>query len=144
MPGCAWALVSEDRPAAFTVAANPPATAAPLRNSRRPSPMLSIRVLLSGGQEPVGVSPLVDDRPRTVWCSASSAGFAGATSSLSLGGGSEGGRSPPPSSLTPHQLEELARPRLPGALQDLLRRPVLDDPPVGHEPDPAGALAREA
>src|SRR5437016_11893269 len=79
MPGCAWALVSEDRPAAFTEAASPPTTAAPLRNSRRPSPMLSIRVLLSGGQEPVGVSSLVDDRPRTVWCSASSAGFAGAT-----------------------------------------------------------------
>src|SRR6266542_1381135 len=45
MPGCAWALVSEERPAAFTEAASPPATAAPLRNSRRPSSVLSIRVL---------------------------------------------------------------------------------------------------
>src|SRR5216117_1422340 len=42
------------------------------------------------------------------------------------------------------QLEELPRPRLPGALQDLLWRPFLDDPPVGHEHDPVGDLARKA
>src|SRR6266508_990911 len=47
MPGCAWALVSEDRPAALTEAASPPTTAAPLRHSRRPSSVVAMVVLLS-------------------------------------------------------------------------------------------------
>src|SRR5437773_10775299 len=65
-------------------------------------------------EEAVGVGSLVDDHPGIVWCSASSAGFAGATFriarlgrrgpqpgdvprlALRPGGGSEGGRGPPP------------------------------------------------
>src|SRR6266581_9518396 len=131
MPGCAWALVSEDRPAALTEAASPPATAAPLRNSRRPSSVLSIRVLLfrrpgACRSKPPGRRSTANRvvfrferrlcRRNLLDTRLGRRGPSPATSCGShcvLGGGSEGGRSPPPSSLTPHQLEELARTHLP-------------------------------